>query len=274
MPEWLLRKDDYEVPKDKKALLSLNKDVFIDKSILSIIEILSKFRIKSIDMKDKYKLNPLTKLIALITFVLFVSLTKSFTYVLISNVVLLVIINFLSINHIQRVIKVSFGVMLFTLIIFSPSYIFFHNKNAVFVFLKVLSCVIAVNTVSASTSWNGIIRALKAFHISDLFIFVIDIAIKYIIMLGELSLEMLYALRVRSVGSSYHKSKSTSLSGIIGTIFIKSKDISDEMYGAMECRGFTGDYVIYYDLKFKLRDYVFIVCDIFFIILYFYFDRL
>ena len=54
-----------------------------------------------------------------------------------------------------------------------------------------------------------------------MFIFVFDITIKYIVIFGEFSLNMLYALKLRSVGKS--KNKSTSLSGIIGTTVYKIK---------------------------------------------------
>ena len=32
------------------------------------------------------------------------------------------------------------------------------------------------------------------------------------------------------------------LTGIAGTLFLKSKEMAEEMYAAMECRGFTGEY--------------------------------
>jgi len=48
----------------------------------------------------------------------------------------------------------------------------------------------------------------------------------------------------------------------------------EEMYGAMECRGFTGSYKVYKNFKFKLSDYICIMSNIVFILTYFYFDRL
>ena len=51
---------------------------------------------------------------------------------------------------------------------------------------------------------------------------------------------MLYALKLRSVG--VNRSKYASLSGIGGNLFLRSSEMAGEMYGAMECRGFTGKY--------------------------------
>ncbi|MCJ7690687.1 MAG: energy-coupling factor transporter transmembrane protein EcfT, partial [Clostridiaceae bacterium] len=76
----------------------------------------------------------------------------------------------------------------------------------------------------------------------------------------------------RSVGKN--KNKSTSASGIIGTMFIKSKEMAEDMYGAMECRGFTGEYKLHNKYKFRLNDALCIIIDIGFISSYFYFVRL
>jgi cobalt/nickel transport system permease protein len=51
---------------------------------------------------------------------------------------------------------------------------------------------------------------------------------------------MFYALKLRSVGRN--AGKTASISGIAGTLFLKSKEMAEEMYAAMECRGFTGEY--------------------------------
>ena len=50
-------------------------------------------------------------------------------------------------------------------------------------------------------------------------------------MLGEFTLEMLYALKLRSVGKN--RNKYGSLGGIAGTLFVKSREMSEEMSGAM-----------------------------------------
>ncbi|MBC2396218.1 energy-coupling factor transporter transmembrane component T [Clostridium tetanomorphum] len=263
MPEWLLKKDNYIPEKDK--------DAFINKSILSMFEVLTRFRLQTEYRANKLGINAVIKLITTFVLIIFVSLTKSFTFVLISNVFLLVLINFLSINEIKYILKVSFVVAIFTLIILLPSVFLGYGNNALMITLKVLVSVASVNILADTTQWNDLIRALKVFHVPDMFIFVLDITIKYIMVLGEFSLSMVYALKLRSVGKS--DNKSASLSGIVGTMFIKSKEAAEEMYGAMECRGYTGEYKVYNKFKFRLADYICILANVLFIITYFYFDR-
>ena len=93
----------------------------------------------------------------------------------------------------------------------------------------------------------------------DIFILVLDITIKYIVLLGEFSLNIFYSLKLRSVGKN--KNKYTSLSGIAGTMFIKSKEMAEDMYSAMECRGYTGEYRIYKKFKLTFADVIYITIN-------------
>lgn len=264
MPEWMLQKDNYIPEKDK--------DSFIDKSILSILKVLTKLRLQTDNKADKSGISAVFKLISVLLIIIFISLTRSFTFVIIANVFILVLINFLVIEEIKRIVKMGSVIAVFTLIILMPSAFLGYGNNIIMITLKVIASVTSVNILACTTQWTDLTGALKLFHVPDLFIFVLDITIKYIIVLGEFSLNMVYSLKLRSVGRSNNKSE--SLSGIMGTMFLKSKEMSEEMYGAMECRGFTGEYKVYRKLKFKMQDYICIIFDIIFILTYFYFDRL
>lgn len=264
MPEWFLQKDDYEPIKDK--------DAFIDKSILSILGVLTRFRNQTEYRKNLLGLNAPIKLITVLVLIVFLSLTKSFSFVLICNVLMLVFINFLGVKEIRYVLKVSFTVTIFTFIILLPSIFLGYGNNSLMLMLKIFVSVAFVNILSCTTKWNDLISALKFLRVPDMFIFVLDVTIKYIIVLGEFSLNMIYALKLRSVGKS--SSKNTSLSGIVGTMFIKSREMAEEQQEAMECRGFVGEYKIHKNFKLESADYICIAFNIVIIIIYFYFDRL
>lgn len=264
MPEWLLKKDDYIPQKDKNA--------FINKSILSILKVFSRFMKQTEYKKNKVEINPLVKLISTLIAIIFISLTRSFAFVLIVNVFILVLINFLTIDDIKHVLKLGLTVGIFTFIILLPSIFLGYGNNSLMITLKVLASVTFINILACTTQWNGLISALKVLHVPDIFIFVLDITIKYILMLGDFSLNMLYCLKLRAIGKS--SNKATALSGVIGTMFIKSKELAEEMQGAMECRGFTGEYKVYKKLKLKLPDYICIIFTLGFILTYIYFDRL
>ena len=71
MPEWMLQKDNYIPEKDK--------DSFIDKSILSILKVLTKLRLQTDNKADKSGISAVFKLISVLLIIIFISLTRSFT---------------------------------------------------------------------------------------------------------------------------------------------------------------------------------------------------
>ncbi|MCJ7687993.1 MAG: energy-coupling factor transporter transmembrane protein EcfT [Clostridiaceae bacterium] len=264
MPEWMLKKDNY-VP-------ATEKNTFIKKSILSILKMLTKFKYNSVYEGDRFAVNTITKLMSAILLVIMVSVSRSFEFLLIVDVYLLLIISLLRAGEIKHIFKMAVVVTIFSLVILLPSILMGNINNSIMIVIKTITTVTVVNITSSISQWNDITKTLKILFIPDIFILVLDITIRYIVIFGEFSLNMLYALSLRSVGKN--KSKSTSASGIIGTMFIKSKEMAEDMYGAMECRGFTGEYKLHNKYKFRLNDVLCIIINIGFIASYFYFVRL
>jgi cobalt/nickel transport system permease protein len=91
-----------------------------------------------------------------------------------------------------------------------------------------------------TTQWNHITTALRKLHVPGIFIFTLDITLKYIVLLGKLIIDILTALKLRSVGKNNKKYQ--SIGGVMGVTFIRGTEMSREMYEAMRCRGFTDDY--------------------------------
>jgi cobalt/nickel transport system permease protein len=129
---------------------------------------------------------------------------------------------------------------MFTLVVMLPSALWGNAGGAITISLKVLLSVVALRLLIENEQWESILRALRVFFIPRLFILVLDITTRYLVLLGEHSLQMLYALKVRSVGRN--AGKTASLAGIAGMLFLKSRQMAEETYAAMECRCFTGAY--------------------------------
>ena len=168
---------------------------------------------------------------------------------------------------IAKVLKTSLIAALFAFVIFLPSALWGNWPGVLAVAAKVLLSVAAAALVSATASWSEISRALSSIRVPDIFILVLDLAIKYISLLGGLVLDMLYALKLRSVGRNHDKT--ASLSGIAGTVFLKSKEAAEDMYAAMECRGFSGTYRVAARARLAAMDYASIIANAFVISLFF-----
>lgn len=264
MPEWMLKEEAYSPETDKNG--------FIEKSILSVLGVLSRIKGQETPSNPEYKIDANLKVVFTFLLVLLLSLSSSFSFVVVVNVYILVVLSLLEAEVIIKVFKISIIMALFTFIMLLPAMIIGNGNNSTILTGKVFATVAAVNILTRTTRWNDITGALRFFHVPDLIILVLDIAIKYIMMLGEYALSMLYSLKMRSVGKN--RRKYTSLSGIAGTMFIKSREMAEDMYSAMECRGFTGEYRSHRNLKLGFTDFGFILANIGIAIVFIYLERI
>lgn len=249
MPEWLLSNDNYEPLKDNHK--------FIDKSIISILRILSRFRINSKAKESKFSINPAIKVFWMVIQIILIALNHNILYLAFIGTSLLLLISLLSLYEIRNILRTVITAVLFAVFILIPSMVMGNLYNSSIMIIRIGISTAVVSLIAYTTVWRDLTSTLKLFFIPDIFILVMDITIKYIFLLGELALDMFHALKLKSVGRS--DSKNSSISAIIGTIFIKSKEMAEDMQDAMECRGFNGEYTQYRQYRVSLKDFIFII---------------
>jgi len=243
--EWLFDKDKY-IPEK-------GNDKFIDRSIITILTVLSRIRKEGTKRhKIVYGLNSTLKVFFTILNLLLLSLSRSYIYILVISAYALINVLFLDKKERKNILINSLIIPLFTLVMLIPSMISGNIVNNLLLLQKIIINIILVNCLSYTTKWNHITKSLKLLFIPDLFIWIMEITIKYIVLLGEYSISLLYALKLRSIGKNHDKNN--SLFRIIGNLFLKSKKMSEEMFSAMECRGFVGEYTSTTKISFKKID--------------------
>lgn len=255
--EWLFQKDEYTPIKDHEK--------FVDKSIFSIINMLGRIKRRgNYSIKPFYKLNATLKVMFTLINIVLLALSRNFTFIIALDIYLLICILTLEKEEIKDILFMCFVIPIFTLIMLIPSLLSGNITNSLLIILKVASTILSVNILSYTTKWEHITKALKFLFIPDLFIWVMEITIKYIVILGEHSLNMLYALKLRLIGKN--NKKYNSLSKLMGNLFLKSKEMGEEMFSAMECRGFTGEYKSPVSFKMDKYDSIYCVVNIAFIV--------
>lgn len=261
MPEWLLKEDKYIPPKDQMR--------FIDKSILSIIDILS--RIGKTSGSRKGKVNIRLKVIFTLINILLIITSKHLYFTFMFITYELIYLSLIDGKTLVKILKgISYGI-LFTFVILLSSVIL-GNENGVILIIKTAAVMTLINILSHTENMYEIVVSLRVFRLPDIFIFILDTSMKYIFILGEFSLNMLYALKIRSIGR--FKNKQAALSGLLGNLFLKSREYSRDMYYAMELRGFDGTYGSPYKTKLKKNDFIYIIVNAIIIISYLYMIRL
>ena len=244
IPYWLLRDEAYTPRPDR--------DAFIHRTTRSLLRALGALRRRTGGGSARGGPDARIGLASTFLVVLLVSLSRSTLFLATAGTLFLVILCFQRAETIRDVLSASLPAGLFVLAVALPSAFWGNTAGVVRLVLKVLICVGRVRFFSAVTEWRQITRSLAVCRVPDLFILVLDTTLRSIALLGEVSLALLDALRLRSVGSN--REKTAALSGIAGTVFLKARELTEDMQAAMECRGFTGSYRMAREPRPRVRD--------------------
>jgi cobalt/nickel transport system permease protein len=232
LPDWLVDPPRYDPPRDR--------DAFVTRSALSIASVLGRFRL---DDGHPSPLSPSApaKLILGLACILLTSLSRNYFFVLVMLALVLVRACLLPSRKLARVASVAGAAAALTALVMLPAILLGQSHSALLVGTKVLVSVSIAMIVALTTPFNEITGALRAFRVPNLFILTIDMALKNIVSLGRIALEVLTSLRLRSVGRN--RDKGASIGGTAGVVLLKSKEAAEVTYASMECRGFEGEYV-------------------------------
>ncbi len=233
LPEWLKTEDNYVPPK--------SGGIFITKTMTSIGRSMSHIKAQH-GHEKKRALPAIIKLLLLFAFILTASITRNRMLIMALYSVLHLYLCTWPAKDIWSVIKGSMWSAILAFIIVLPAMIINPSgiSNNIMLISKVFVSVEALNIFNHTTTWNHITASMKKMHIPGMFIFTLDITLKYIVLLGQLIFDILTSLKLRSVGKNSKEYQ--SIGGVMGTTFLKSVEMSSQMYDAMRCRGFTDDY--------------------------------
>jgi len=200
------------------------------------------------------------KLASLFVFVLLVSLSRTVLFLETAAALALGCLSLLPPKAIARALRKALAAAAFALVILLPAFLWGRGGGVVLLAAKVLLAVLAAAVFSASTPWTSISRGFAGLGVPGIFVMTLDMAVKYIALLGGILLDMLSALKLRSVGRG--EGKIDSLGAIAGTIFLKSREAAEEQYGAMRCRCFSGKYVLAPASRFGWADVALVAFDL------------
>jgi cobalt/nickel transport system permease protein len=253
VPSWLVGHEPYEPPKDRGR--------FLEKSLLSVMGAMVSLRERPSQGRLGELVRPELKLASAFLLILLASLSRSAFFLEAVAAFELLWLSLLPGKLIARILRKVVVAALFALAIFLPAILIGRGADMPALVAKILLAVLAAALLSATTSWPSMASALAAFRVPDVFVMTLDMTVKYITLLGGLVLDMLFALKLRSVGRD--ERKTDSLAAIAGTVFLKSKEAAEEEYGAMECRCFSGTYRSHARRKgFSWRDWAFAAANV------------
>lgn len=231
IPDWLKTPEPYRPGTDR--------DGFVMRSMLSITAVLAQLRDVS---ARRARLSPTTavKILGCLACVLLVSLARNYLFVVVVLACLLVRVCLLPQKALVRVASGALAAAGLALVVTLPAALIGQPRSALTLATKSLTSVGIVLTVAATTPVGELMDALRALGVPTQVILTLNLAFNGIVRLGETALEVLQALRLRSVGVNHHKQ--ASMGGIGGVVLLKAERASQDTYDAMRCRGFDGTY--------------------------------
>lgn len=110
-----------------------------------------------------------------------------------------------------------------------------------------------------TTRWSDLVNTLSALRFPKMFVLILGMAYRYIFLLLDMIAKMLFSRKSRAVGKESSVSSWKLNAGIIGALFLKSYDMSENIYLAMLSRGFNGDFSHFHaDSDPIMKDYLFL----------------
>jgi len=232
LPSWLQRAETYWPARDR--------DGFLDRTIRALLHVLALGRRRPLRCRHDRLSDPTCRLVCALGFVLLVSVARSPSFVAVAGAAFLVVLALQPASRIAETLRAAGPTAAFTAVILLPYALSAGPVRPVFLVLKVILSTGAVALVGSTTEWASLSGAARRLRVPALFLTVLDVFIRFVALLGEVALEMLQAVRLRSVGRN--RNKSAALGGVAGSLYLRSRELAEELHAAMVCRGFTGEY--------------------------------
>ncbi len=233
IPAWLRETEEVTPARDSGA--------FALRTLKSLGGLLSRLRVQR-GSAGRFRLPAVVKLLLVLGLIVTLSLARHPILILAVAALTLGWACLLPARELLSVLRPALGAAALALLLFLPAMLLRPAGvgNNLLVVGKIFLSVTLVNLFNRRTPWNQITGALRKLHVPGVFVFVLDLTLKYVVLLGGLVVDLLTARGLRAVGRDRHPWR--SVGAVMGQTFLRSTALSRETWEAMCCRGFTEDY--------------------------------
>jgi cobalt/nickel transport system permease protein len=233
IPGWMAEQKPCEPPRSGGA--------FALRSLKTLGGVLARLKIQR-GRDGQRELPALWKLLLLLVLLVLISAARRPLLLLGAAAIVLGRLCLLSGRMIWDILKSALAAALLGLLIFLPAMLIRPSgaANNLSVVGKIFLSVTAVNCFNRTTQWNHVTGALRQLRVPAVFVFLLDLTLKYIVLLGTVLVGLLSSFSLRAVGRARREYR--SVGGVLGVTFLRSVDLSRETWEAMQCRCFTDDY--------------------------------
>lgn len=237
MPAWLGEPERYDPPDDRSSFIQRNLAHL--GGVLAQVGAPAPVAGSPLD-RALAAVSPSMRLIGVIAAIVCVNLTRNMLFSYIMLAVALVALAVRPARLLVRILGPTLAVCALSLVVAVPSVFIGQTSAPVRLTVRAFVAVSLVVALAATVPWNRLIAGLRGLGVPDAVVYVCDVTIQFIDILGRSMMQLLEALRLRSVGRDARKLMSAGR--LMGALFLRANTQAQRMAEAMECRGFDGHY--------------------------------
>ncbi len=130
--------------------------------------------------------------------------------------------------------------------------------SAAFLLLRAETAATLALVLLLTTGWSRLLRALRLLRVPVSAVIVLEMTYRYIFVLLQSAHDLFESRRTRLLGPPDPSSQRVSASSIAGALLGKSIALSQDIYLAMEARGFRGEVRLLDDLSMNASDWLYL----------------
>lgn len=127
--------------------------------------------------------------------------------------------------------------------------------TAAYLLLRVGASVSIAVLLVLTTRWAMVLKALRVLRAPQAFVLILGMTYRYIYVLLHAANNMFLARQSRVVGRVSSAENRRWLTASAGTLVAKSYELSDQIYLAMQSRGFRGEARVMESMRWRIRDW-------------------
>jgi cobalt ECF transporter T component CbiQ len=129
-------------------------------------------------------------------------------------------------------------------------------RSATFLVGRVETAATFALLLVVTTPWGRILAALRAFRVPVVFVVILGMTYRYVFVLLRSAHDMFMARRSRSLGLLPRAERRRLATATAGVLLSKTYRLSEEVYLAMQARGFRGEVFAMDDARMRGRDWI------------------
>jgi len=207
------------------------------------------------------RFDPRVRLVAMLILIGLAVSTRSlsFLYSLFAAAVALAVVSRIPLTILARGIWLNVGEVLFRLPLLGWGASMQGIESAAFLIGRATTAATFAALTILATPWPHLLKSLRALGVPAVVVVILCMTYRYIFLLLQSAFDMFEARRSRMVGCLSGKEKRRMLVADAGVLLSKSVDLADEVFFAMQSRGYRGEMHTLVEFRMTRLDWIALV---------------